>query len=332
METKLRDPLFDLAKAFAMFFVVFGHVGDTAELFNGAVYNFGIGFKMPLFFLISGYFLWNTVSSGNWRKLYSHMKTYFLPLIWISLCFAIFSFAIGTVKGGPSELIKWGAGFFLNQWFVWALAASYGIAFLVCRIVVNPKLRVLALAIAYLVFMALPFPYAREMFIYFLLGCVAKASGTKIWERWYVCAVSVVAYLAVILFEGDAHVNGMGFYFTDTSIKLFMSVNGVLMYLGRHALGIVGSLAVMSSIYLFKTYVPKIGCLSVFGTTTLGVYLLHQQMIKVFARFGWLNGELAVVLLSCGLFVGCHVLTWFTRERIGITRRIVWGFDAVGRV
>lgn len=319
--------MFDVAKAFAMFMVVFGHVAGAAHMFGGRVYNFGIGFKMPIFFFISGYFLWTTIQRGDCRKLLTHLRSYFLPLAWISVGYAVISLLLGTIEKDAGSAVKWAFGFFCGQWFVWALAGTYVLIFCVCQIVRSNRLKFIVSAMACVVALCLPFPYAREMVPYFVCGMIVRHLSVRPWESLRVGLSCAIVYMAVILLEGNVHTNDMGFYYTDTSIAALASIRGGAMWVARHFLGVVGSIAVLTACYLVLRYVPRVGILAGFGTTTLGVYLLHQQMIKMFQKLPCLlSTSWGVIAVTIILFFSCHLIVIVSRDHIRWTRKVIWGF------
>lgn len=54
----MREEKYDIAKAIAIYFVVLGHMFDQLGLVDSNIINFT---HMPVFFFISGYFLYNTI-------------------------------------------------------------------------------------------------------------------------------------------------------------------------------------------------------------------------------------------------------------------------------
>ena len=326
----VRDPFFDIAKAFTMLMVVFGHVSDAANVFQGWMYNIGIGFKMPMFFLISGYFLNSVVERHDWRRLLFHIKSYFLPLAWISSTFALISFSLGSIDRSCLSMVSWALRFFCGQWFVWALAATYVLVFLACLLGRSFGCRLCLMLIVCCLFMSVPCPYAREMMPYFIVGLTIRHFSIAPWERRWVGLGCMIVFVVGTYVAGDVKNNGLAFYFTDTSIKVFFSIGGLGLWLGRHLLGICGSVGVLFLIQHLLRHYQWMARFSVFGTTTLGVYYLHQQILKVFEHGVRLSGnEGLVIAVSLLLFLCTHCVVWLSRERTVILRRIIWGLPAM---
>lgn len=90
MSEKVRDPFFDVVKAAAIMLVVFGHVVgllSAPNLLPCVFDNVRIGFNMPIFFLIAGWFAWPGIEKRDWRKLLLTLRSYFMPTLFVKKIF-----------------------------------------------------------------------------------------------------------------------------------------------------------------------------------------------------------------------------------------------------
>lgn len=90
MPNKLRDPLFDLVKAVAMFMVVLSHtisyrIGFDFSSMPSRILDFIMVVNMPLFFMISGFFSRRLHAEGDWGKLANRAISYVWPLAFFAM-------------------------------------------------------------------------------------------------------------------------------------------------------------------------------------------------------------------------------------------------------
>ena len=128
-ERSVRVQYIDVARGLAMLSIIAGHLGNST--INRVVFTFHV----PIFFLITGYFLKpnNTVKEFIAKK----ARTLLIPYVFTCLVITAIGTAIGFLKGNPiEELVKWiyasiyAAGdtyyepFYISGigaiWFLWA--------------------------------------------------------------------------------------------------------------------------------------------------------------------------------------------------------------------
>lgn len=114
------------------------------------------------------------------------------------------------------------------------------------------------------------------MFPYFVFGVlVLKPFGFN--DNWRMAIPCGIFFLLVIFFEGDVRSNGMGFYWTPSDWQTIVADKRLfLCFWARPAVGIAGSIFTLWVVDKILKIVPKLSCLAVFGTTTLGVYVIHE--------------------------------------------------------
>ena len=133
---KVRSSFWDLVKFIAIALVVFGHVQGAAGMTVGHPFvgNFIVNMNMPLFCLISGYFSYGLVSSGDWKKFGWRVVGYFWPLMITAVLFQVLEcvFGMADYKGPfPVEVMKW---FLFGGWYLYVLAISVVIVFACSRL------------------------------------------------------------------------------------------------------------------------------------------------------------------------------------------------------
>lgn len=123
----------------------------------------------------------------------------------------------------------------------------------------------------------------------------------------------LLVYLLVVICEGDVRSNGMGFYWTDTSWRAFMSLRGAVTWFARPLMGIFGCLGFMGLTHMIsrsgfaqKRFAWLIGGLGRVGRATLGIYILHQWLLDRLLSI-WPNllatvGGVALTTVSLVLF------------------------------
>lgn len=108
---KLRDPSFDIAKAFGMIAVILGHMSVP-----GVLGRLIFSFHMPLFFLINGYFF---KEKDIKTCLVQKTKTLLVPYISTSILVVLSSTVFNALQGASVSAL-------LSNIKMWILAAMYG--------------------------------------------------------------------------------------------------------------------------------------------------------------------------------------------------------------
>jgi len=123
----------DLAKAFAIFCVVFGHIEHfSMNGYTGFWNRFQDLYCMPLFFFLSGMFAKQT---DNWYGIYSNLKKKAVQLLIPFLCTGML-YTIICIKSRPWWSLFWWpeGGAHNGYWFVWALFEIY-MLFSICQLI-----------------------------------------------------------------------------------------------------------------------------------------------------------------------------------------------------
>ena len=128
---KNRVKYIDIARGIAILCIILGHLGNAT--INRIVYTFHV----PIFFLITGYFMSDKMSTREFCQ--KRIRTLILPYVYTCILMILFSFLKGLLSGNAiSNIIKWtvaslyGAGdtytkpFYINGiGAIWFLLASF---------------------------------------------------------------------------------------------------------------------------------------------------------------------------------------------------------------
>ena len=332
---KARNLFWDLVKFVAIALVVFGHVQGVAGMTVGQPFvgNIIVNMNMPLFFLISGYFSYGLVLGGDWKKFGWRLLGYFWPLMITAIIFNFCEMAWGMAdyKGPyPIEVMKW---FLFGGWYLYVLAMCVASVFICFRLRGGVKTRIASLVLLFVASLFIRHawwvPYFRHMFPFFVVGLGVKAMKNVEVEKmltWKIGVPCLALYILAAVFEGTAYQHRLYFYGVDSSWwGLTADWQAPLWELAHYALGIFGSVGVMWAIAALFKVAPIVGKLAPLGETTLGVYLLHQWLLKRVVDQGWLSSSVWVVLMwTIILFVGCHYLTRLSTRGVWCNR-IFWG-------
>lgn len=338
---KVRDPVFDVVKWLVMVFVVSGHVagndityrGDSSlTLFFG---NFTMAVSMPLFFMISGYFAVRAFENGNVSKIIARIVGFLWPLASFGAVFGAVLFICGKaswLKMIAYPLVRAYGG----SWFLSTLATIFAISAVVFRYVKTDKMRWFVFCLVYvaLFFTAgqggiaslFRFSSILHMFPYFVFGLMVL----KPFEVYKISLVAIpcgIFLLAVVFLEGDVRSNGMAFYWVPSDWQTVVADGHLLLcFFARTAVGIAGSIFVLWAVDKLLKLVPQLSRLAVFGTTTLGVYVMHEwplMQIHKYFQFEPLSSYWRWPL-ALALFLTCHYFTVLIR-RYSISKFIFFG-------
>ena len=287
-----RNPVFDVAKAFLMYFVILGHlraagivVGTAEPAWRLAMV---VGASMPCFFAISGLFAAKAFETRNWPKVL--FRT--IRILWPMASFGIVFGSLLVLRGhGFRSLLTTPFNLFQTLWFLRTLAIINVISAMVFLVGKKRTTRLVLFALAYVVLVLLPrsFPWYRygkevmHMLPYFAFGLfflerVLEHSALPF------AIVSFLFFLLVAFFSGQVAHNGMGFYWVSAHWRdMLLTKRGLVCFFGRTAMGIAGTVSLLWGFRWILSKVPPVSHLAPLGTTTLGVYAMHQWIL---ARIG----------------------------------------------
>lgn len=330
-EQRPRIVTFDVAKALVMLLVVGGHlqgngiVANTNEWIDPYYGNFTVGVDMPLFFMISGYFSANSLQNGSWGKVIARTIGFVWPVIMFGAIFGAIIYLTGT-KPLWKVLLYPAARVAFADWFLLTIAIIYLSCALIMRVCkTTPQMVILfgALYIA-LIFAPRQLPFhwtsnVMHMFPYFAFGVFALRRY-KLYKKAFLAIPAGLLFLITVLLEGDATTNGMSFYTVETDWHTFISDWHIfLCFWARTVVGISGSLFILWGLdkLCSSSRFKFLGNVAIFGTTTLGVYVMHQWPLVQVRDFELMPAPLLgqwkwpVALL---VFLVCHLITLALRR------------------
>ena len=328
-----RNPVFDIAKFVLMLFVVHGHIPHlfSSESSSGMSYfsNFNIGMAMPCFFIMSGYFAGSSMKD----RFFSRVSGYLWPLLSFGVIVGVARYLCGELP--LWKLLEYPANHLLHGgWFLRTLAIVYLLHGLTWKIVAGTRNRMAVLSLAYVVLFFMPrgggFYWSSSvvnMFPYFTFGVLALRAW-NLQEKWYLAFPCGVLFASVCLFEGNIRTNGMGFYWVSTYWRdVLFDKHQLFCFVARYVIGICGSISFLWIVGLVLRVLPFIERLAPFGTTTLGVYLLHEWPLMLVGRHFTIAPfpQYLQWMLAIALFFACHFIvlairkseilrTWFLGE------------------
>lgn len=325
-----RNPSFDIVKFIVMIGVVAGHVGGYGVAMAGNqphwITNVIIGVSMPVFFVISGYFAQSLFERGPLIQILKRTGL----LLWPQLAVAgLFGLGMCCFYGlsafrGAVRLI---GGF----WFLKNLAVIYCGSGLIYFFFKTNWTRWIGFLLFYLFFLGAPeygLPshyywmtgYAAHMLPYFVFGLMVLRRHKQWIEPEHKNIVPILCgcvFAGVVFAEGDCFTNGMSFYGMKATFAAICK-DGLTLgtFFGRTVVGITGSVALIWSVGVLVKALPRLSALAVYGTTTLGVYVIHE----------WLLVKLGEILaadplpawtcwpLSIAYFFFCHFIVMGIRS------------------
>ena len=324
-----RIATFDIAKALVMFYVVIGHlagngiVADAHSGVNPYFANVKTGVSMPLFFMMSGYFYASSLQNGSWGKVVARTVGFLQPVFMFGIIFgAIIAFS-GTLPWWKVVLYPLGRVLFAD-WFLLTLAIIYFSCAVVFRSAKSTAKRLLICLGLYVLLVFAPkcFPLywvgnVCHMFPYFLFGLFALKAYNMYKNMCWVVPCTAIFLLSVSL-EGNSWENGMSFY--EASIHwrdVIASAQAVICFFGRTAVGITGSIFILWLLDVLCRRISWVNRLSVMGTTTIGVYVMHQWPMLQIKSFGLMPEPLSAFWqypIAIAVLIACHVLTLSIRR------------------
>ncbi len=341
MENGSRIPTFDIAKAVVLLMVVGGHlvgngiVANCNEWCDPYFANFKDGVTMPLFYMMSGYFSATSIRNGSWGKIIARTIGFLWPVAAFGV---IFGFVIGLTGTKPlwKILLYPAARVAFGGWFLLTLAIIYSACAVLVRLGRTDKQRLILLLFFYVVlfFMPrnLPFHWSSNvfhMFPYFVFGMFVLRPY-EIHKNMLVSVSCGIVLLVTIFFEGNCYTNGMSFYYVPSDWQTVLS-SAYLSFciVARTVIGIAGSVFVLWLIDLLCHKFSSLDCLAFLGTTTLGIYVMHEWPLVQLKEFGCMGAPMCGYWkwpIAIGIFLLCHFLTLLIKNN-AITSIVFFGSE-----
>ena len=322
-----RNPLFDVVKALMMLWVVWGHFSRW-DVVSGPLEpapfmeNAKIVLNMPVFFAIGGYLALSTFQNGSWPKIASRAIGFLWPIAAFGVIFALCLVATNGWNGW-----RWLVRFPIlrllhGHWFLRTYAAVYLLSAIIYRLFRHDATRLFGFAILYGTMLFWPAQLRGwlfwiggtptiHMFPFFVVGLILFRRF-PLWKSNWIAMSCALFFLVVVLFVRDFNGAGLNFWTAPAHWRtVFANIKNLTAMAGRIALGVSGTVAVLWCLDHLLRCFPRLSSLSVFGTTTLGVYVLHEWPL---IQLG--ESEIACLPLPCWTrwplalvwFVVCHFI------------------------
>lgn len=285
-----RDPIYDILKALMMLLIIGGHLVGLKVIEPAAnrgvsyLANFCVAVEMPVFFIISGYFAKKTFDSRDVLKIVSNLAKFIWPFVSFGWLFGCILFLTGKIQF--IEAVKYPVVMARELWFLRVLFFVYLISAAICYVSERTWLRSILFVFAYVALLLNPIvshhwimheePHMLPFFVFGLL-CLRRYEWHKLWRVAIPCGV---VFLVIVFTEGNVYTNGMMFYAVDpTWAGCFGTLRATICTFGRFVVGITGTVFLLWLTARLLDLLPRLSILAVLGTTTLGVYAIHQWLL-----------------------------------------------------
>lgn len=329
--TGIRLPLFDVTKALMMLWVIWGHLGlygivSVPEGNYPHLLNAKIGVNMPVFFVISGYFAASTFVKGGWSKVAARAVGFLWPQTALAACVA----AVGLLLAMDfSESVE----YLLSIWFLRTMLVVYLLAAFAYKLFKSDGFRWLAMAGIYGLMIFLPgglksfwIGQSAHMFPYFVFGLMVLRRR-ELFKDVGISLLCGLFFFAVVLLEGSTPTVGMSFWNGVTHwTDVIASPYNIVTFFARTAVGISGSVFVLFVVDRLLRVCPRLSFIGTLGTTTMGVYVLHEVvLINAGARLSLLPlPSWSRCLVAIAYLLICHLVVALVR-RYSVSRFLFFG-------
>lgn len=270
MTTTKRLASMDIAKFFAIYFVVWGHqYALFSDLAQGNIKRIIYSFHMPLFMLISGFFAHSALHS-NFRQLVSKKaRQLLLP---VALC-TLLEIAFTYLTTGSMGLHQARGIVVGNSWFIKTLFCILIVAFLALKVTRKPTI---ACILSCVVMFIMPHAYSLKLnylLPFFWFGYLLR-NNQCCFER-HIKAITAAA-LIVFVFSFEFIYKG----FFDISISTLTS--SPMPIIGNYVTATAGCFMMLGVSFAIDHYLKCSKIKSVMcniGQKTLEIYLLQTIIL-----------------------------------------------------
>lgn len=282
----MREEKYDLAKALAIYFVVFGHVLAQAGYKNLHMVIFSY---MPVFFFISGYFLYHSVNKYKFKVFFlKKLKTLFIPyLIWSAISFFLnILLLLLHRKWNIQNIAKEFINIFLyarSTWFFIILFISSIFLAAFAYLIKNKYWKLLCIVAWIIVslqpvddlFMLFKFKW---LFPFMMLGyCISEYKPNFLYANslsWLKC----ILYIGIFIILSNVFYNESFFlgYSKFDYCTILEAIVGIIYYI-ISTIGII-SYIIVSQKLLNYNLGHKLKCI---GQSTADIYVIHMFLVKI---------------------------------------------------
>lgn len=312
---KSRDEIYDVIKGVAIVLVVFWHViylpisWAERTLITNSTANFIIGCNMPIFFFVAGHFARRMHEQQDWYKCLVRVGC----LVWPLLAFVM----LRVLAEGRALDMSFGVYYIryciFNQWFICGLIFCElltMVSFMLSNRFRVPLVACLSCLLLIRWLMPWGLWYSMAMLPFYWMGLSASLARFAVSGRCLVVIVISVVYLIASIHAGDVTKNGIGFYWDKMSILEF-TWSGFQRMIMRYVFGMMGIVTIATFARVIMRVSPLWKALASFGTTTLGVYLLHPMLFPMFVP---IHSVAACFVEAVCVLIVAHCLILFVRQ------------------
>ena len=302
----------DLVKLFTIYLVIMGHV--IAMMVNGytvggRMYAFIYSFHMPLFMMLSGYFISSkTLSRTVPDFLLTKARQLLLPAVTCTAICLLYLFLVREHVDVRSEIIG-------NSWFLKTLFIYYTLFSLFKRLPINDLILCIASCALLFVIPRCSTMQINLLFPYFWGGYMMKKYKIleKISFSWKYTILFVVSFGTLYYLQRYWNIPN----YIEINIPSILGKSHLILF--RYCVAFTGCLATISTIsVIYKTCQnnAKVTAWAKYGQWTLGIYILQTILVtNVFpdaqawnVESEWLLDFVIAPLLSIAFLIVCIYL------------------------
>jgi fucose 4-O-acetylase-like acetyltransferase len=320
-----RNILIDIMKGAGITLVVLGHAiqKNIPDYQSNIIYNFIYAFHMPLFFIIAGFLMFQTIK-GN-RLIWLKNKAIYLliPHIIFNIIYYYMSATNLTIFDNATKwasFLKWmREALFYNsgEWFLWSLFSVLLLLLFIDYVDRKTRSKIFWLfTLVFVVSLSL-IPYTGKdllriyelqwYFPFALLGYMA-AKYQSILKKYRVLVFASALLFPVVMFFTNWHAGWVGTPLTN--IELLSRKGSQFTYLVNYSQAITG----ICVLYIFSIMIRKIKILSIMferlGSMTIGIYLFSL----LFSGLGFGRGAIFIISAFLASMVISIILTLVCRN------------------
>ena len=323
---KQRNPSFDVLKFFLIVWVVWGHLQSTGlvqpsrSFLENFVWRAKNAVNMPAFFVLSGYLAFSTFRTGTWSKILARVSLFAWPRASFAIIFVVIEILICMPSfRGVGATWSLFLDIYRSRWFLRTLGGVYLLSAVIFRLGRRDLFRWILFGIAYLSLLFFPGRFRWclsyvggdqfvHMFPYFVFGLMVLRKY-QLWKMPMVEIMCTFLFLAIIMHKGLCNTIVLSTWQSPVAWQYLIRDWGFPRLLFRTCLGIMGTISLFSLVeHLVRLFQP-ISRLASFGTTTMGVYIIHERPFELIVKYlpsvvplpSWTR-----MLLAISWFFVCH--------------------------
>ena len=330
----MRNKKIDYIKGITIILMLLGHCiqfgsglayEEAGSFFSNKIFQLIYSFHMPLFMLLSGYFFASSMNKHTkvsiaFRKCYQLLLPVFA---WSSLRIILIAIKHKSEFSVSEYIFWWVSDSCHNFWFIWV---TFALCITVLLVNVLFKDSVPIYFILFILLFIIPdgeIGSYKFMYPYFIFGYLIGKKNVPLDEiNWinskqYAIAYSCIFVIGFLFFKTEILTNMNYCLLSSQSIKI-----DLFQIVYKYTLGAIGSLAIVSLIYiLYKEHrINSIIC--TLGQETLGIYIIQVLLNHIVLRTVTQNFshnifinffEMIVELLVCHFMIQLINKTKWTR-------------------